>query len=150
MKTTKLLQAISLALIIAGMTAVNSGIYAKQPGNAGFVANKTLVTYQVNISYDGIKDQDLSGYILILVDGNGRSIAPPKSVIAGIWSYAFQENGPASGVRTARLIKAPHTLGPAIMYQDASIHGTFDPGRTYVLTMVPFGIPDPGNATAIR
>jgi hypothetical protein len=150
MKTRTIIAAISLALIIVGSTALINNVKAGNHSTPVTPIDKSTITYVVNISHDGDINQVLKGYVLALTDEQGRTIGTPKAVIPGTWVYMFYESGPANGVRTARLVKAPPVLGPVMLYTPASIHGPFDAGATYMMTVYPIKEINKGNTIGIR
>jgi hypothetical protein len=150
MKTTKIFSVLSLVLIFIGMTAVNTSAKANPGGTPRpFIDDKKIITYVVEIAHDASFDSELNGYMVVMTDGKGRSLAPAQPFIPGTWTYIFQENAPATGTRTAMFIKAPHTSGPNIHFRSATIKGPFQGGLKYSLYIVPDIFSD-GNVTGIE
>jgi hypothetical protein len=138
MKTTKFYTVLSLVMIFTGMTSLFSTAKANQGGYPiPSFDDKKFVTYVVDIAHDAGFDQELVGYMVIMTDGKGRTIAPPQQFVPGTWTYIFTEAVPATGSRTATFIKAPHTYGTNIHFRSTTIHGPFEGGRKYTLTVYP-------------
>ena len=150
MKTTKITSVISAALIIFGMIAVSSGLNANKGIVNSVPVDKATITYVVNISPANGMDVLMPGYVIVLTDNKGKVVGTPKVIVPGSWTYTFQEQGPAYGTRTARLVRPPHTTGPVILYKDASIRGPFDAGGIYSITLYPYFVPNLGNVNPIQ
>lgn len=146
MKTKNTISAISFMLTFILLTTLS---FAKGKGDnpKPFWDDKKFVTYVVDIAAEGL-EQELNGYMVIMTDGNGKTIAPSQPYIPGISSYIFREAGPTDGIRIARLEKMPHTFGPDIHFRSAYIHGPFESGLKYNLLIVPDSNAE-GNATGI-
>jgi hypothetical protein len=143
MKTTKLFSVLSLVLILIGMTAIKSSAKTNPGDNPKpFIDLKKNVTFVVDIVHDASFEQELIGYMVVMTDGKGRTIAPSQPFIPGTWTYIFTETGPVDGIRTAMFIKAPHTSGPNIHFRKTSIHGPYESGHKYSLIIVPDAFSD--------
>ena len=74
-------------------------------------------------------------YLVEILDGQGRLVAPAKNYVPGVSAYDFYERGPASGVRIAVLVLAPmnsHFICETELFTaPAMISGKFLPGQTY-------------------
>ena len=149
MKTAKFYSALTLILILLTSGAMN--VIGKNNTNGNprpFLDDKKLITYVVTIYHDAGFENEMNGYMVVMTDGKGKNLSEPQTFIPGTWTYIFHETGPSDGIRTAMLIKAPHTGGPGLHFRNASIHGPFECGHKYELFIVPEGLSE-GN-TGIR
>jgi hypothetical protein len=103
MKTTKIITAISLALILFGATA-----FAKAPDHKKAAGTTVSVRYQVNIHFNSDK-LICNTYQVELLDANGRAVAPAQYFVPGKEIYTFYEQTRQTvGLRVARLVLAPN------------------------------------------
>jgi len=86
-------------------------------------------------------------YQIVLVDGTGRMIAPPKGFIPGTATYTFSESGPVSGERIALMIlntQTKHYICPnELKTAPDVIKGDFNPGKEYNFNLFPVLNSDP-------
>ena len=137
MKTTKIFSVPSLALIFVTATSLFAGNTDKKAEQA---ATNALIRYQVNIVMP--TEMPLCNLWLVkIVDGNGREVAPAKAFSTGVSRYEFFERGPVEGARTAVLEIyqfGDHFLCAAEFYvAPASLSGKFLNGQTYRFDLYP-------------
>jgi hypothetical protein len=137
MKTPKIFSVFSLALIFAAAATAFAGNTDKKNDP---VASSALIRYQVNI----VMPSELTLcnlWLVKILDGNGREVAPAKAFTAGVSRYEFFERGPVEGTRTAVLVVydyGDHFLCPIELYTDpASLFGKFLNGETYRFDLYP-------------
>lgn len=137
MRTLRILTAISLALILSGWNAA----YSRQLNNPGNKIPATMgIRYEVNIHFkEDIQLCDV--YIVQMVDGQGRLVAPVQHFRPGVYSYSFYETGSVRGTRVARLVldtSKNHNVCPFHIYALPDVRtGTFLSGRTYTFDLYP-------------
>lgn len=103
MKTTKLLPALSLALIFFAATG-----FAKEPNSSKTTGPSVNVRYVVTVNL-GLDKPICNTYQVELVDANGRAVAPAQYFVPGNSAYTFYEQTrQAVGIRKARLVLAPN------------------------------------------
>lgn len=104
MKTAKIFSVLSLALILfaAHAFATTPADKKKPEGTSKYVR------YEVKITLSTEKTI-CNTYQVILVDINGRAVAPPQTFLSGKDTYTFYEQTRQdAGVRIARLVLAPN------------------------------------------
>lgn len=93
-----------------------------------------VVNHHVNVNLT-IDKRICNWYLVEILDGQGRLVAPAKNYVPGVSAYDFYERGPASGVRIAVLVLAPmnsHFICETELFTaPAMISGKFLPGQTY-------------------
>ena len=136
MKAIKFFFALSFALMMTGMNAVNSN--AANTIGSGSTNNPQVITYVVNI----VQPVDLAGfncrYWLVITDARGAAVGKPQPFRMGQWSYTFSETGTVQGNRTAKMVADPQlTCKDAYVIPPSTLQGPFGPGRTYTFTLTP-------------
>ena len=103
MKTTKFFSALSFAMIFSAATfaATIGGVTKNDP-----ISINPVVNHHVNVNLT-IDKRICNWYLVEILDGQGRLVAPAKNYVPGVSAYDFYERGPASGVRIAVLVLAP-------------------------------------------
>jgi len=135
MKTTKIFFALSLALMITGMFAVNA---MPTNGNGGPIQANNDVTYVVNIEHAVNPDGFNAKYVIIITDGRGQLVCQPQLFHMGTWTYSFKEHGTVTGTRVAHMVKDPNVIIPgAYIFTIDRQTGTFNGGRTYLFNLAP-------------
>jgi hypothetical protein len=136
MKTRTLLRALSLGLMIIGMTAA----YATPVVSPNPLAQvKGEINYVVNITHG----DHLSGfncqYYIVVTDERGRAVAPPQQFRLGTWSYNIKEKtATMTGTRIAKIVLNTQMICPdALNFAPDSKTGTFKDGATYLFNLVP-------------
>ncbi len=131
MKTTKFFSALSFAMIFSAATfaATIGGVTKNDP-----ISINPVVNHHVNVNLT-IDKRICNWYLVEILDGQGRLVAPAKNYVPGVSAYDFYERGPASGVRIAVLVLAPmnsHFICETELFTaPAMISGKFLPGQTY-------------------
>ena len=103
MKTTKIISALSLALILFGATTFAGNVdKTKAAGSA--------VTVRYAVTVNLATDKPICNiYQVEMLDASGRLVAPAQYYVQGKESYTFYEQTrQSSGVRIARLVLAPN------------------------------------------
>jgi len=134
MKTLKLFTVISLALIVLGINAV----YAKSNSTQSNPPPTGYIKYQVNIHVNSNINWPLTRIYVVMTDENGREVAPPELFTPGTWVYVFNEAGPVTGIREARMVLP--TEGGQIFHKYPSPDikkGTFLDGNVYQFNLYP-------------
>jgi hypothetical protein len=134
MKTSKIILALSLALIFAiGITALHAqGILAtKKP-----IENKAnYVTYVVRVVGAGTVQNHGAEYLVMMTDETGREVAPSQAYRPGISDYTFTEGGTVRGTRVARMVRMP--VGPkSYGIRPNSRTGVFYGGTSYLFMLI--------------
>jgi hypothetical protein len=137
MKTTKMISALSLALILFAAISASSAPIDKKNGQP---AANPAVNHHVNVLVR--IDKPLCNYYQVeILDGNGRLVAPPKAFVPGVTAYDFYERGPASGIRIAALVLSPahshFVCDTELFTAPVVISGPFESGRTYRYDLFP-------------
>lgn len=112
MKTTKLIFALSLALIFSA--GVNN-IFALQGLKKDIPVERKakMVAYVVRITQLNYI-QNLGGHFLVMMtDETGRLVAPAQTFRPGVSDYTFFEGGTVRGTRVAKMVRLPITLKSA-------------------------------------
>jgi hypothetical protein len=141
MKTTKILAALSLALMIFGM---NTGFCAKTDNGNALTSAGGDIRYQVRIHIPA--DAAICNtYLVQLLDKNGRPVAPAQTYMQGTNQYDFYETGPVTGIRIARIVLDPHVdhiACPTELFCDPAVRiGTFLGGKSYPFDLYPTKTP---------
>ncbi|MEI7897485.1 MAG: hypothetical protein WCJ26_10655 [bacterium] len=137
MKTTKIFSVLSLALIFCATLSVSSAPIGNKDGK---IAVNQMVRHQVNII--ALNDRKLCNFYLVeILDGNGRLVAPAKSYNPGVSTYDFYERGPAEGFRVAVLVLGPvyshFQCETELFTSPAMVPGPFVAGQTYRYDLYP-------------
>jgi hypothetical protein len=137
MKTTKIISALGLALIFSAVFSVSS--VALDNSKKDQISTNSI-RYHVNV----IVTNDLkifNVYLVEILDGNGRLVAPARIYKHGVTNYDFYEWGRASGVRVAKLVLAASNTHYAweteLVTTPQVILGPFAPGHTYRFDLFP-------------
>jgi hypothetical protein len=129
MKTTKLMLALSFALII--VSGYSSMSAPKFPASGIPVENKAKwVTYVVKIENESNLNA-AAQYLVMMTDESGHQVATAQLYHPGISDYTFKEAGTVRGTRVARLVKLPGKLN-SMGIQPSSQTGVFYSGGTYM------------------
>jgi hypothetical protein len=137
MKTTQIFSFLSLVLIFTAF----SSAFSSNTGKKEVVPANPVVRHQVNIQLES-SDLDLCNtYLVEILDGNGRLVAPAKRYIPSESKYIFYERGPAKGVRLAVLVLAPtHSQFQCereLFAEPVLVYGPFEAGSTYRYDLFP-------------
>ena len=137
MKATKIISVLSLVLIFAAVSTVYSaGI---EPKN-NQVLPGTVTRYQVNVVFSSEKPL-CNMYLVKIIDGNGRLVAPAQPYILGVSRYEFTERGLATGKRIAVLVKNqygdPIACPTELFTKPAVLNAPFVIGQTYRFDLFP-------------
>jgi hypothetical protein len=138
MKTTTIISALSLALII---TSVNAG-FAKPTNKNGNGPNPTVnVKYQVTVNLD-ISIPLCNTYQIEILDANGRQVAPPQNFVAGTEVYIFEEQTrQTAGIRIARMVTVSwgeHYVCDQEWFTPPDVHLLhFKNGQSYFFNLYP-------------
>lgn len=135
MKTTKLIFALSLALIL---NAGYNNMYAQQKSknNVPEELKARKVTYVVRIENIGKSVSLHTHYLVMMTDETGRQIAPAQPFRPGVWDYTFYEGGSVRGTRVARMIQTPRVPNSPEFIPDSKT-GIFYGGASYLFTIKP-------------
>jgi hypothetical protein len=139
MKTRKMFAGMIAGLILTGITALVA-FPIQDPQIQGMM--KLGITYTVTIQ----NGQQLGGviycsYYVVMTDGEGNPVAPPKEFHYGTWSYTFHEQGPVVGTRVARLTRHPQAICPNTYYFTVDKRtGTFYNGMIYLFQVEPMAM----------
>jgi hypothetical protein len=136
MKTANFFSVLSLVLIFAAATSAYAGnVNQKTEGPAG-----SLIRYHVNVIL-ATEAPLCNTWMVKIVDGQGRQVAPPKPYVSGVTQYEFFERGPASGTRIALLVKyqfGDHFVCATELFTTpAVLTGSFLNGQTYRFDLFP-------------
>jgi hypothetical protein len=137
MKTTKIFSVLSLVLILSAVSSVFSAPIDTKNNQT---AAKPAIRYDVNISIS--IDKPLCNLWLVkILDGNGRMVAPAQEFISGKTKYTFTERGPVTGTRIAVLLKYQYgdhfVCETELFTAPAILKGTFLNGETYRFDLFP-------------
>ncbi|MEI7897483.1 MAG: hypothetical protein WCJ26_10645 [bacterium] len=147
MKTTKIISALSLALILfAGVTSAFAQVNIKN-GSPG--ENKAAkIAYVVRVENMLYLQNTGSGFLINLTDETGRQIAPSQYFRPGVQDYTFLEGGTVRGTRVASMVKLP--IGPkSMVIVPCSRTGIFYGGTSYLFVIKPIPVATDG-ATSIH
>ncbi len=136
MKTANFFSVLSIVLIFAAATSAFAGnIDQKKEGPAG-----SLIRYQVNVIL-AAETPLCNTWMVKIVDGQGRQVAPVKPYVSGTTQYEFTERGPVTGTRIALLVKymfGDHFVcANELFTAPAVLKGTFLNGQTYRFDLFP-------------
>ena len=135
MKTTKLIFALSVALIFA--TGINT-MYAGQPSKKDIPVEKKarMVTYVVRIQNINYIENNGLHFLVMMTDETGNQVAPSQTFRPGISDYTFFEGGTVRGTRIAKIMRLP--IGPHSfdIPSDAKT-GIFYGGMSYLFIIKP-------------
>ena len=137
MKTNKIFSVLSLVLIFAAVTSSFCGAIDNKNNP---VASNSLVRYHVNVILQGEKPL-CNIWLVEIIDGNGRLVAPAKPYVSGVTGYDFFERGPVSGARVAVLLKNQfgdrYICETELFTNPAILFGPFLTGQTYRFDLFP-------------
>ena len=137
MKTTKFFSVLSLALIFSAAISASAATIGTK---ADRISVNAVVNHHVNVTVSN--DKKLCNvYLVEILDGQGRLVAPAKPLGSGVAQYDFYERGPASGVRVAVLVLAPaHShfqCDRELLTSPVVVAGPFVAGQTYRYDLFP-------------
>jgi len=135
MKTTKIISALSIAMIILGSSA-----FATKPSSDNTKARQ-LIRYQVSINISAKFVIPNVPMLVVVKDEKGTLVAPPQQFQAGSLTYTFTEKGtfyPVNATRVAMLV-IPNTGGRSVKLSNNTIvkTGSFVPGQLYQFQIFP-------------
>ena len=137
MKTTRIFSAISLALILCATVSASSATIGSKDGQP---AANPMIRHQVNVIAPGEKKL-CNLYLVEILDGNGRLVAPAKPYNPGVSKYDFYERGPATGFRVAVLVLGPmnshFVCDTELFTSPVMVQGPFEAGKTYRYDLYP-------------
>jgi hypothetical protein len=137
MKTTKIFSVLSLVLIFAAVTSTFAAAIDNKnnPVNANQV-----IRYHVNIAMTS-ESQLCNMWLVEILDGNGRLVAPAKPYSSNVTRYDFFERGPVTGTRIAVLVinqYGDHYICDRELFvKPDALSGTFLNGQTYRFDLFP-------------
>jgi hypothetical protein len=135
MKTLKITTVISLVMFLFGITAINARpVYSNND-----IQPVLTIRYQVHIHGMNDLSRPMPKIYVVITDERGHQVAPAQVFIMGISVYNFNEAGPVTGTRQARLI-VPLEGGdnfPIYLTPDTK-RGTFKNGNIYQYNLYPF------------
>jgi hypothetical protein len=134
MKTTKVLSALTLVILLAAISMFS--IAGNDPG----VPKTKIITYTVNITPTPNFPGMSNGFMIAISNGQGRQVVPAQKFHNGVWSYTFTEAGELiKGQRVAVMMQYP--AGQSGWYIPTSkLAGYFYGGNTYTFTLTPVSI----------
>ena len=140
MKTTNLISALSLILVLAA-----NSLYANKINDPGSTDKQKLITYEVKVNFAANFPGVLSHYLIVITDGTGRKVVPAQPYHAGVSSYTFKEAGTLKGTRIAVMVPYPAnpsawTIAPCVKT------GLFVGGTSYLFELTPVSNEKPGTA----
>ncbi len=137
MKTTKIFSVLSLALIFNAALSVSAATIDNKALKVGV---NPVIRHHVNVMVTNEK-KICNFYLVEILDGNGRLVAPAKPYDPNVSNYDFYERGPGSGVRIAVLILAPvHShfqCETELFTTPVMVKGPFNVGETYRYDLFP-------------
>ncbi len=137
MKTTKLIFALSLALIFA-MGSTN--MYAMKSSKRDLPIEKArMIAYVVRIENMNFIDKTGNHLLVMMTDENGRQVAPAQTFNAGKSDYTFLEGGTIRGTRVARVVRLPITPHSP-EFPPTSKTGIFFGGASYLFIIKPIPV----------
>jgi hypothetical protein len=140
MKTTKLISALTLGIILTGTViafAGNPHLNRVYPQGAHSIVYEVLIHQPDN----GLAH---NSYLVQLIDQAGRSVSPAQKYVAGVSQYNFYEEGPVTGVRIARMVLVGNNDSSAgfsgLTCKKDVKAGTFKNGSVYIFNLYPQSI----------
>ncbi|MFZ4520558.1 MAG: hypothetical protein ACOYNC_02565 [Bacteroidales bacterium] len=135
MKTTKLIFALTFALIFA--TGVNAMNTLRDSGRDVPAERKArMVSYVVRIENMNYLENHGTHYLVMMTDETGRQVAPAQNFSRGVSDYRFYEGGTVRGTRVARIMRLP--MGPKSFDIPATSQtGIFYGGSSYLFIIKP-------------
>jgi hypothetical protein len=94
-------------ILILVLASAGSVFSATPVSNDGSPPRKGFITYKVNVHLSG-EVSLCNTYMVVLRDGFGNLVAPPKPYVPGVVEYTFTQRGPSAGKRVASLIMSPY------------------------------------------
>lgn len=137
MKTKTIFSVLSLALILSAVTSAFSANVETKKDPA---STTPVIRYQVNVILESEKPL-CNLWLVKIIDGNGRQVAPAKPYSTSVSRYDFYERGPVEGIRIAVLVK--YTYGDHFVCETelftapAMLSGKFLNGQTYRFDLFP-------------
>ncbi len=131
MKTTKIISAISLVLVLTANL-----LFAGNISNPGSTIKQKLITYDVKVKFAPNFPGVNAHYLVAIVDENGSRVVPAQPFHPGVWSYTFKEAGTFKGTRIAVMVPYPaNQAGWSI--PRSVLKGMFYGGATYRFVLTP-------------
>lgn len=125
MKTTKIISAISLVLILAANSLFANRAAISNPETASM---QQSVTYVVKVNCPPNFPAANGNFMILITDEKGRKVAPAQALHPGVWAYTFKEAGSFRGVRIASMVSYPATPSGWVI-PPVKIIATFYAGR---------------------
>jgi len=137
MKTTKTIAALSIALILFAFNT-----FAGKP--TGNPDGSLPIKYRVNIHIPAVITVPNVQFYVAVTDKNNHPVAPLQPFSFGNMSYAFEENGPVTGIRIAWIVQSSAGGNRIPLWDNNDLQkGTFLPGHVYQFNIYPkVGKPD--------
>ena len=133
MKTTKILSAFSLVLILAANSLFANRATVNDPGTAD---KQKLITYEVKVNFTRNFTGAAGHYLVAITDEKGRKVEPAQPFHTGVWSYTFTEAGSLRGTRIAIMVPYPSNPTGWII-PPCKLTGNFYGGGTYQFELTP-------------
>ncbi|MCX6303997.1 MAG: hypothetical protein NT040_03425 [Bacteroidetes bacterium] len=137
MKTTKILSILGFAMILTAAISVSAFAIDKKNDR---VSVTPMINHHVNVNLS-LEKHLCNVYLVEILDGQGRMVAPAKTFIPGVSKYDFYERGPASGARIAVLVLAPvyghFSCDTELFTKPFILTGKFSAGETYRYDLFP-------------
>lgn len=135
MKTTKIIFALTLALIFAnGFNSANAHRNLKTNIPEERKANK--VAYVVRVQSSNYVKNFGTHFLIMMTDETGALVAPSQTFISGVSDYTFYENGTVRGTRIAKMMKLPIGM-ESFNIPANSKSGIFYGGASYLFIIQP-------------
>ncbi|MCX6251436.1 MAG: hypothetical protein NTX61_11875 [Bacteroidetes bacterium] len=136
MKTTKIFSALSIAMIVFGLSA-----FATKPSSEN-TRERGLIRYQVNINIPANLSVSNLQLLVMVKDGSNRLVAPPQPFHFGTLSYTFTEKvrvvGPVNDTRIAMLVLSNAGGRAILLYNNTDTKsGAFEPDHLYRFLIFP-------------
>jgi hypothetical protein len=135
MKTTKMIFALSLALVFAAGAIT---LEARKPAitKNAIPSHSRPVVFHVKIACTNLSQISGRNFVVAMTDQSGEVIGNPKAFNPCVSDYYFTEPGTVGGTRIARMIETP--LGPhSFDIRPCVKTGFFNGGFTYLFVIVP-------------
>jgi hypothetical protein len=132
MKTTKIISAITLVLILAANSLFASRTTINDPVSS---VNGKMIIYEVKVNVTA-NFPGSTNFLVAITDENGRRVVPAQPFHPGVWTYLFKEAGSIKGTRIAVLV--PYPANPTgWIIPPSKRSGTFYGGASYLFELTP-------------
>ena len=126
------MKTIAKILIVVSILTLSFQVNAKPRTT---LATSNAITYKVLVHLDNHTFSYVRDFFVVISDENGRIVAPPQQLKAGVSEYNFKESGPVKGTRIAKLSNGTRPHSDLFLCNPDGRTGFFLGGDTYTFSL---------------